>query len=258
MLLFICFSSLLATAYASTGYYYPVSEIRYGPQIFSKFRSSAVTPILEQYHTQDTLGQYSYGYSEPLSSKQEYRTADGVTRGSYSYRDADSKIQTVDYIADADGFRVSATNLPRPVSSAELVSPMPVTDTPEVAAARIQHLAAHREAQLRNSAATPKTADSTISFQLPAAARDLLPRPVEDTAEVAAAKREFFKLYEQEKQRHQLLHDRQRTIVQHTLLRTTQPILSAPLSYQSIVVPDSGFRYKIATIPQRKYLPVAN
>jgi hypothetical protein len=65
-----------------------------------------------QYHAQDDIGQYNYGYSDPNSVKQEVRTADGVTRGSYSYVDANGLVQTVNYISDAMGFRVAATNLP--------------------------------------------------------------------------------------------------------------------------------------------------
>merc|ERR1712147_505666 len=44
--------------------------------------------------------------------KQELKTADGVTRGSYSYVDANGLVQTVNYLSDAMGFRVAATNLP--------------------------------------------------------------------------------------------------------------------------------------------------
>ena len=65
-----------------------------------------------QFHAQDDLGQYNYGYSHPSQTKQELKTADGVTRGSYSYVDANGLLQTVNYISDAMGFRVAATNLP--------------------------------------------------------------------------------------------------------------------------------------------------
>ena len=66
-----------------------------------------------QYHSQDDFGQYSYGYSNEDSFKNEHRTADGIVRGSYSYIDANEKLQVVHYISDALGFRVSATNLPK-------------------------------------------------------------------------------------------------------------------------------------------------
>merc|ERR1712117_512220 len=65
-----------------------------------------------QYHAQDDAGQFNYGYSNPLPTKQELKTADGVTRGSYSYVDANGIVQTVNYLSDALGFRVAATNLP--------------------------------------------------------------------------------------------------------------------------------------------------
>merc|ERR1712121_573038 len=47
-----------------------------------------------------------------MGVKQEVKTADGVVRGAYSYIDADGIVQTVNYISDALGFRVGATNLP--------------------------------------------------------------------------------------------------------------------------------------------------
>merc|ERR1719297_293619 len=65
-----------------------------------------------QYHAQDDAGQYSFGYNDGSSVKQEVKTADGVVRGAYSYVDSDGIVQTVNYIADAMGFRVGATNLP--------------------------------------------------------------------------------------------------------------------------------------------------
>ena len=65
-----------------------------------------------QYHSQDDFGGYNYGYSNPLSSKQEFKSPDGITQGSYSYVDAYGLLQTVNYVSDALGFRVAATNLP--------------------------------------------------------------------------------------------------------------------------------------------------
>ena len=62
---------------------------------------------------QDDLGQYNYGYSNPTSAKQEFKTADGITQGTYSYVDANGIVQTVNYVSDdVNGFRVAATNLP--------------------------------------------------------------------------------------------------------------------------------------------------
>ncbi|XP_050537323.1 uncharacterized protein LOC126903267 [Daktulosphaira vitifoliae] len=84
------------------------------------------TPSSSQYHTQDDLGQYSYGYSSDLSSKQEQRSADGVTRGGYSYVDANGIVQSVAYISDPiNGFRASGTNFPIDNSAAVIPGPVP-------------------------------------------------------------------------------------------------------------------------------------
>jgi len=107
-----------------------------------------------QFHAQDELGQFSFGYENVNSAKTETKDAFGVTRGSYQYVDANGILQRVNYIADdINGFRVSGTNIPvapeaLPVSSKlSLPIPLPVKETPEVAAARQEHLAAHAEAK---------------------------------------------------------------------------------------------------------------
>merc|ERR1712073_166803 len=74
--------------------------------------TSNVDAANNQFHAQDDLGQYNYGFAHPTQTKQEVKTADGVTRGGYSYIDANGIVQTVNYISDAMGFRVAATNLP--------------------------------------------------------------------------------------------------------------------------------------------------
>merc|ERR1712079_817376 len=83
-----------------------------------------------QFHAQDDIGQYNYGYSSPTSTKQELKTADGVTWGSYSYVDANGLVQTVNYISDALGFKVAATNLP--VHHVEGPQPEPVLEAQAV------------------------------------------------------------------------------------------------------------------------------
>ena len=77
-------------------------------------------PVTNEYNIQDQSGQYSFGYQDPHSVKQEVKTADGVVRGAHQYIDT------------------NGTNLP--VASAEL--PTPVQDTPEVAAAKQAHFEA--------------------------------------------------------------------------------------------------------------------
>ncbi|KAE8752293.1 hypothetical protein FOCC_FOCC001086 [Frankliniella occidentalis] len=154
--------------------------------------------LQSQYHAQDELGQYSYGYAGGLSAKNEAKTADGITRGSYSYVDAHGLVQSRSYVSDPiNGFRVAASDLPvgpapvaaaapvaiaAPVAAAPIAVPAPiaapiaapvaapiavaapaapayvsddtvvvggVADTPEVAAAKAAHYAAHHEAHAR-------------------------------------------------------------------------------------------------------------
>ena len=92
-------------------------------------KAQYAVPILDdlnnnQHHAQDNFGQYNYGYQTPELAKQEIKTADGVTQGEYSYIDANGVLQIVKYIADdINGFRVSATNLPRAPGPAQPVAP---------------------------------------------------------------------------------------------------------------------------------------
>lgn len=123
---------------------------------------TAQSPVLSQYHSQDTLGQYSYGYNGGSSAKIESKSIDGITRGSYSYVDAEGRLQTVEYTADPiNGFRAAATNLPK-------ASIAGISDTPEVALAKAEHFRAFNEASLR-AAAEPDTQQNSAG-QITAAA----------------------------------------------------------------------------------------
>merc|ERR1739838_170246 len=121
-----------------------------------------------QFQAQDEFGNLQYGYANINSQKHEVGNTYGGVQGSYSYVDANGVVQTTNYIADHLGFRVQATNLPvaaaapevalpvapvfegkQPVHEYELpvapvyegVAPEAVVDTPEVAAAKAEHLA---------------------------------------------------------------------------------------------------------------------
>ena len=66
--------------------------------------AQAVVPVVQavstdgtQYHSQDDIGQYSFGYSNGESVKQEVKTADGVVRGAYQYVDANGKKQLFNF-----------------------------------------------------------------------------------------------------------------------------------------------------------------
>merc|ERR1712038_572015 len=134
-------------------------------------------PTTHQFHAQDELGQYQFGYTEPKASRVETKTADGVVTGRYNYIDSNGVVQTVEYIADALGFRVAGTNLPQhhvvaPVHNAAV--PVPVADTPEVVAAKAAHLQLVQEAKIAQpvvKAAEPViiAAPNVMPEELPAA-----------------------------------------------------------------------------------------
>lgn len=105
--------------------------------ISSGLGESMINKVVLEY--QDSIGQYSFGYSSPESARSEIRSADGFTRGAFSYVDDTGVIQTAKYTADSvNGFRIEASNLPQ--------SPNPVQDTPEVQAARLEHFRAYKAA----------------------------------------------------------------------------------------------------------------
>ncbi|XP_037778368.1 cuticle protein 19.8-like isoform X3 [Penaeus monodon] len=141
-----------------------INTVAPAPVSYNVAPFAPVAPIQSQYHAQDELGQYSFGYAGGPSSRAESRDAFGVVRGSYNYVDSEGKIQTQHYVADALGFRVSGTNLPvapdAPVTAplAALPGPLPepVQDTPEVAAAKAAHQQAYDEAAAA-AAAAPDT-----------------------------------------------------------------------------------------------------
>jgi hypothetical protein len=165
-------------------------------------------------------------YSGGPSAKSEIKTLDGITRGSYSYIDADSKLQTVNYVADSLGFRVAATNLPTPpvdnnqapVDNNE--APKPVEDTEAVKQARAEHLAAVAQARSESSDA-PEA-----------------PEPVEDTEEVKQARAEHLQAVEEVKARNaaapvDVAAPQIVQIAQPAAVHLAQPVvhLAAPASY---------------------------
>merc|ERR1712047_233695 len=111
--------------------------------------------VSSQFAAQDEFKNTHYGYSNLNSAKQESGNAFTGVAGSYQYVDANGVLQTVNYVADALGFRVADSRLP--VHNAELpvapvyngVAPEPVQDTPEVAAAKAEFAAAFEEVASR-------------------------------------------------------------------------------------------------------------
>ena len=123
---------------------------------------------------QGVLGDYNYGYATPTSSKQEFRTPDGVVQGTYSYVDANGVVQTVNYVSDAEGFKVAATNLPiAPVAAPAPAALAKAAAEPLAAAAPIvaPALSVYVEP-------TPTIADELFDMEVVAAQ----PAPVVNTA----------------------------------------------------------------------------
>merc|ERR1719266_2952475 len=164
-------------------------------------------PPSSQFHAQDEFGQFSFGHQDINSAKVESRDAFGNVRGSYQYVDANGIIQTVNYIADpVNGFRVEATNLPvgpsvpetaalvSPVAPAvpevvPLVAPVPVEETPEVAAARAEHLklVAEATAAAEAAAAEDVSAEDVSAEDVSAERKRREAEPVEAEYGVPAA-----------------------------------------------------------------------
>jgi len=130
-----------------------------------------------QFHAQDGLGNLNYGYANINSNAHVVGNTYGGVTGAYSYVDANGKLQQVEYVADAAGFRTADSRLPvapvydgvaptfnpeplvaptfnpeplvAPTFNPEPlvapvftgVAPEPVEDTPEVAEAKAAHLA---------------------------------------------------------------------------------------------------------------------
>merc|ERR1712198_11818 len=118
-----------------------------------------------------------------ISAKHEQGNAYVGVSGSYSYVDANGKLQTTNYIADGLGFRVQATNLPvapvfegkAPVFEGkapvfDLVGPAPVEDTAEVKAAKLEFQAKFDEAAAREKRSTPAATEAIEPLKLVAPA----------------------------------------------------------------------------------------
>ncbi|CAH0407557.1 unnamed protein product [Chilo suppressalis] len=90
-----------------------------------------------QFHGQDGLGAYAYGYKAPESAKVENRQHSGDVTGSYTYKSGNNDIK-VRYWADSEGFH-QEDNLPK-------VQLQPAQETEEVRQARLAHEKAWKEA----------------------------------------------------------------------------------------------------------------
>lgn len=179
---------------------------------------AAQSPILSQYHSQDALGQYAYGYNGGSSAKIESKSLDGITRGSYSYVDPEGLLQTVEYTADAvNGFRAAATNLPNVRNTPEAAfneAAIRAAAEPEIRP--IAQIAPTQVVELHST--SPGSFSYTINtppgiasswFGTPVISARTVPIALQlarntgpqDTPEVALAKTEHFRAVEEQKAR---------------------------------------------------------
>merc|ERR1712066_364672 len=119
------------------------------PVATATYAAAVAAPASSQYQAQDEFGNVAYGYQNINSAKQESGNALGGVTGSYTYAD-EAGVHTVNYVADALGFRVAGDNLPvAPVHAA--VAPVntlaPVVDTPEVVEAKAAFFQAYDAAK---------------------------------------------------------------------------------------------------------------
>lgn len=194
---------LVAACSASPSLYFS------GPQYYTtgyNYPAAVASPIKSQYHAQNELGHYSYGYNDGYSTKSETKHPNGLTEGAYSYVDPNGVLQQYRYVSDENGYRVSGTNLPvAPVAPAvpavpvvpEVVATAPVAvpasdaqlpqqvqDTPEVAAAKVAHQIAYDEAKKAADAA-PAEADQPSSEAVEIQAAPVVPVPAVPAVPVA-------------------------------------------------------------------------
>ena len=128
--------------------------LKYAPKIETNVPAVRVlgktpTHVLEdiylanQYHGQDGLGGYLYGYAVPDIAKTEKKKAGGDLRGAYNYIAGDGQEIKVQYWDDGTGFH-QIDNVPK-------ILPKQIDDTPEVKAAKDEHARIWREEAERNS-----------------------------------------------------------------------------------------------------------
>ncbi|CAG0924461.1 unnamed protein product [Notodromas monacha] len=100
ILLPLCFAACMASVL-------PLGYGHYEKQYLAPVVHKTSLVARSQYHSQDKLGQYKYGYAEPNGAKEETRHADGTVVGTYSHPLPDGSILTNNYVADEYGFRSS-------------------------------------------------------------------------------------------------------------------------------------------------------
>ncbi|CAG9560149.1 unnamed protein product [Danaus chrysippus] len=134
----------------------------------------------KQFHGQDGLGAYGYGYETPESAKVENRVRSGNVQGSYTYRDGNNELIKVRYWSDGTGFH-QEDNIPKVVLK-------PVEEAEDVRQARLAHEKAWQEA----AAAARKQPDPQGEYYRQYDYQPNVPEPQLDYQPSASEPRQYY------------------------------------------------------------------
>merc|ERR1712142_1258473 len=159
----------------------------------------APTEYKSQFHSQDELGQFSFGHISGDQAHHQVRDYTGAVQGSYTYLNAEGEQVVANYIADSNGFRVSSNALPVAPTFDGVAPEGPVNDleapvfdleqvmeTEEVMAATAEHFRLVAEHKAAVEAAQAAAAAEAVT-EAPVEEAPVEEAPVEEELPVEAA-----------------------------------------------------------------------
>lgn len=116
-----------------------------------------------QYHSQNELGEATYGHREPFQSHDAVQDAQGNKAGSFSYVAPDGRLLTTEYIADQAGYRVASNALPNAPNPAAPAAFAPAAFAPAAFAPAIA--AVEKPAESGDSVVVEVSIDNLFFFE---------------------------------------------------------------------------------------------
>merc|ERR1712142_1206285 len=175
----------------------PAPVVQYAPIAVQP--AHVPTEYKSQYHSQDELGQFSFGHISADQAHHQVRDFTGAVQGSYTYIDAEGEQVVANYIADSNGFRVSSNALPVAPTFDGVAPEGPVNDleapvfdleqvmeTEEVMAATAEHFRLVAEHKAAVEAAQAAAAAEAVT-EAPVEEAPVEAAPVEEELPVEAA-----------------------------------------------------------------------
>lgn len=111
-------------------YYYQFSAVPAAAQILT-VENKLSGEGKSQYHSQNELGEATYGHREPFQSHDAVQDAQGNKAGSFSYVAPDGRLLTTEYVADQAGYRVASNAFP---NAPNAPGALPIAAQPIIAA----------------------------------------------------------------------------------------------------------------------------